>query len=113
LRMTGEREMLEILNHVHAREGYTRAKISVLEKKLGRLKENSRREYVWPLHFALLCAELGYKDRAFEWLDKAYEAREWLLIVNTAPAFDSLRSDPRFTALLKKIGLPSEIVLPG
>ena len=50
---------------------------------------------------------LGEKDRLFEYLEKAYEAREPILIptIKAAPFFDSVRSDPEFKALLKKIGL--------
>jgi hypothetical protein len=44
----------------------------------------------------------------FEWLDEAYKQRDrGLLWLKVDPLFDSLRSDPRFTALLKKIGLAS------
>jgi hypothetical protein len=51
-------------------------------------------------------AGLGRKDEAFEWLERAYEEREALLVwVKVQPAFDPLRDDPRFDALLKKIGL--------
>jgi serine/threonine protein kinase/tetratricopeptide (TPR) repeat protein len=56
---------------------------------------------------AAILGELGEKDRAFEYLDKAYTRRELTLVswMKAGPAFDSLRSDPRYTALMKKIGL--------
>ena len=49
---------------------------------------------------------LGDKDQAFAWLDKAYEARLGLNFIKVAPLWDNLRSDPRFTDLLRRMGLP-------
>jgi hypothetical protein len=49
---------------------------------------------------------LGDMDRAFEYLEKAYLEREsFMATINTLPFFDSMRSDPRFGTLLKKMGL--------
>ncbi len=55
---------------------------------------------------ALVYTALGKKDRAFYWLDKSYEKHEESLCsLNVDPKFDLLRSDPRFAAIVKKIGL--------
>jgi eukaryotic-like serine/threonine-protein kinase len=60
-------------------------------------------------HFVIAKAyvELGEKDKAFAELNKAYENREsplqWLKV---EPQLDPLRSDPRFQALLKRVGFP-------
>jgi len=55
---------------------------------------------------ALVYTELGEHDRAFEWLDKAYQAKaESLSSLKVDQKLDKLRSDPRFTLLLRKIGL--------
>jgi tetratricopeptide (TPR) repeat protein len=52
-------------------------------------------------------ARLGEKDRAFEWLERAFEERVGLLIyLKVHPMFDELRIDPRFEALAKRIGIP-------
>ena len=48
---------------------------------------------------------LGDKERAFEWLEKAYQERAMPTDLKVKPVWDGLRSDPRFTALLKKMGL--------
>ena len=48
----------------------------------------------------------GNNDQAFAWLDKAYEERsEYLVYLPTEPMADPLRNDPRFPALLKRLGL--------
>jgi hypothetical protein len=50
---------------------------------------------------------LGDTERAFEWLQKAIEARDSQMgVLKVEPAFDALRSDPRFTALVERVGLP-------
>ncbi len=55
---------------------------------------------------ALIHMALDDKEKAFEWLEQAYKDRDfWLLFIKVDPLFDSLRSDPRFKALLKKINL--------
>jgi hypothetical protein len=52
--------------------------------------------------------EAGDADAAFAWLEKAYAARApQLLHVLVLPAFQSIRSDPRYLGLLKRIGLPA------
>jgi hypothetical protein len=49
---------------------------------------------------------LGDKDKAFEYLTKSYQDRsEQVLYLRVEPVADPLRSDPRFVALLKQVGL--------
>ena len=51
-------------------------------------------------------AGLGEKDRAFEWLEKAYDERsDWLVNLKVEQRFDGLRSDPRFADLLRRVNL--------
>ena len=51
--------------------------------------------------------DLGDKDHAFEWLNTAYQEHDvWLIALRTDPRFDSLRSDPRYAELVRKIGFP-------
>jgi len=55
---------------------------------------------------AMIYASLGKNDMAFKWLDKSFELHEESLCsLKIDPKMDPLRSDPRFNALLKKIGL--------
>ena len=76
-------------------------------RTLNQLEELSKEKYVSPYYRALVYLGLGEKDRFFGYLEKAYEAREPLLVttMKAAPYFDSVRSDPKFKALLKKMGL--------
>jgi TolB-like protein len=60
----------------------------------------------WPEGIASVYAFRGEKDRAFEWLDRAYEARDHLHLMNGNPLFKNLEGDPRYKALLRKMNLP-------
>ena len=56
---------------------------------------------------AVVYVGLGDKNRAFEWLHRAVDARAWELpMLKADPFFDPLRSDPRFAPLLDRLGLP-------
>lgn len=48
---------------------------------------------------------LGDKDRAFEWLHKAIDQRDIMIFLKCDPMYDSLRSDQRFPALMKRMNL--------
>ena len=76
------------------------------KKILDQLKERSQQTYVQPSLIALIHVGLGDKNQAFDWLQKAYEDRSaGLLYLKVDPAFDSVRSDPRFVDLLHRVGL--------
>jgi tetratricopeptide (TPR) repeat protein len=62
--------------------------------------------YVAPNSLAELYADLGDKDHAFEWLNTAYREHIPLNDLRTDFPFDSLRSDPRYAELVRKIGFP-------
>ena len=86
----------------YAKMGKREEAQQVLDDLINRLKE----EYVPPLGMASFYFALGENDQGFKWLDKGYEDLDsglWNIKVN--PAYDSVRSDPRFKAILKKMGL--------
>jgi len=75
-------------------------------KILDDLLERAKKAYVPPILLADLHFALGEKDQGFKWLNKGYEERDsTVLEIKVDPGFDSVRSDPRFITLLKKIGL--------
>jgi TolB-like protein/Tfp pilus assembly protein PilF len=76
-------------------------------KILAELQSLSEHRYVPATDTALIYAGLGDKDKAFAWLDKAYEEHSFSLSnLKVEPRFDPLRSDPRFADLLRSIGFP-------
>ncbi len=74
---------------------------------LDELTDRAGREYVSPINFALACIGLGRHDRAIDWLEKAYDERSvYLIVADTSPLFDPLRSEPRFQAILRRMNFP-------
>ncbi len=74
---------------------------------LGEMEERSRRAYVPSYFFALVHAGLEDKDRAFEWLERAYQERSTVLAyLQLDPRIANLRGDPRFSDLLRRVGRP-------
>jgi tetratricopeptide repeat protein len=84
------------------------------EKILRELLQESRTRYVSPYMIATICAGLGDKDRAFEFLEKAYQERSPDIpsFIKADLRIDTLRCDPRFQDLLRHVGLPRQTDLP-
>jgi TolB-like protein len=77
------------------------------EAALARLESSTIRR--WPFGLSFAYAALGQNDRAFEWLEKAYAAKDSSLwAIKGHPFFKSLEQDPRYTAFLRKMNLPVE-----
>jgi serine/threonine protein kinase/Flp pilus assembly protein TadD len=77
------------------------------ETLLKELLERATSEYVLPIYFAGLYASLGNKNEAFRWLEKAYQERNsGMNLLKTFPAWDSLRSDPRFEDFVQRMNFP-------
>jgi TolB-like protein/Tfp pilus assembly protein PilF len=73
---------------------------------LERLNDLAKVRYASPFHRASVYVGLGEKDKAFENLEKAYTDRESMMAyLGTWPFFDSVRLEPRFKVLLKKMNL--------
>ena len=92
------------LGHAYALSG-NRAEA---QKILDHLKEVSAHSWVAPYNSAVIYAGLGDKDQAFALLDQAYKDRSYYLAtyLATDARMDSLRSDPRFGKLHRRVGLP-------
>ena len=97
-----------------------KAEVGAYYARIGRIEEakhllqeceeasaHERAEDLNPQYLAIIHWKLGNKDRAFEWLEKAFEARTvtpfW---VRLFPFFDEITSDPRFDELMKKFARP-------
>ena len=69
-------------------------------------QDQSRGRYVAPFAFALVYMGLGDNDKAFEWFNKTFDENPYRLsILKASPRFEGLRSDPRFTDLLRRMKL--------
>ena len=62
---------------------------------------------------AILHVSLGNLDKAFELIEKSYQERDPALVyLQVEPTIDPLRGDPRYGAMLAKMGLPGPRPLP-
>lgn len=92
----------EVYPKIYETAGWQGVKRKSLEFAKVNIKEGSGN----PFNVARECAMLGERDQAFEFLNKAVEERKWLIYnLNVEPAFDSLRDDPRFEELVRRVGL--------
>jgi serine/threonine-protein kinase len=74
----------------------------VLEDLIGQ----SKQQYVPPYAFAQFYFAIGEMDEGFKWLERAYEEHDiWLRYLKVDTSLQDFRSDPRFLAILKKMGL--------
>ena len=77
------------------------------KKILKELLTLNERRYVTPAALAYVYIGLGDKDQAFAWIEKAYRERSnFVTYLRVVPIVDSLRSDPRFSDLIRRVGLP-------
>jgi DNA-binding winged helix-turn-helix (wHTH) protein/TolB-like protein len=94
---------LGLLGLVLARQGRT----SEAREVLRTLERDAHEEYRSPYGEALVRLGLGEKDRPLALLNQAVdEHHPWAIHFNVDPALDGLRSEPRFTVLLQRIGIP-------
>ena len=78
-----------------------------VQARLSELLARSKKDYVPEFILATWYARLGRKEEAFAWLEKAYQARDYRMTqLNVRNDLDSLRSDPRFADLVRRVGLP-------
>jgi tetratricopeptide (TPR) repeat protein len=76
------------------------------QTELDSLIEMSKQKYVSAYHIATIYVGLKDKDRAFQYLEKAFQDRaDWMVFIKVDPRFDRLHSDPRFVDLLTRMNL--------
>jgi serine/threonine protein kinase len=92
-----------------AQQGYLYARLgrkSDAEQVLQELTRRSEKRYVSPYFFATVYAGLGQKEQALKSLEKGYADRSMFMTLTIDdPELDPLRSDPRFRALLRQMGM--------
>ena len=104
VRLSGETPIAQAdLGHAYAVAGMQ----AEARKVLDQLQRLSRSHYVDATRFALIYTGLGERERAMEWLEKAYERRDMgLIMLRPDPRFDPLRNDPRYQSLIRRMKLP-------
>jgi eukaryotic-like serine/threonine-protein kinase len=100
--LSGSPELAASIEEDFSKFGYR----GVLESWLDGMTEISKHDYVSSFNIAAIYLRMGEKDKAFAWLEKAYEEHDSdLVTAGVEPIFDSARSDPRYRDLLRRLKL--------
>ena len=91
-----------VLAVLHAYQGSRDEALRLVDQS----ERGAKGSYVEPSQVVGLYLALGDKNKAFAWLEKEYEVRSTgLTSLKVNPAYDALRSDPRFADLMRRVGL--------
>ncbi len=102
--LSGSPELAASIEEDFSKSGYK----GVLQSWLDGLTEISKHGYVSSYSIAEGYMRMGEKDKAFDWLEKAYEEHDsGLVSIGVEPMFDPVRRDPRFRDILRRMKLPS------
>jgi TolB-like protein len=94
---------LSILGKAYATGAYRDEAQEILKQ----LQDRARQEYVTPYGVSRIWAALGEKDEALHWLEKSYRERAaGMAFLKVDPGVDTLRTDPRFGVLLRRMNFP-------
>jgi serine/threonine-protein kinase len=95
--------MIAALGHAYAIAGMRTEATKILDDLMA---PQQTEHYVPPYSVALIHIALGNKQKAFEWMDRAFQERDESFIhLRVDPRLDDLRSDPQFIDLLRRINL--------
>jgi len=99
----GDREVEEALTLGYAQSGYRGA----MRRAADILAARFRKTYVCPIDVAAWYVMAGETNQALAWIEKSLEVRDGnTIFVDVMAPFESLRSDPRFQDLLRRMNLP-------
>jgi eukaryotic-like serine/threonine-protein kinase len=78
------------------------------EQLLAQLETRSKAEWVSPMTLGVVYAALGRTDEALAAIERSFEQRDcWIVALGVEPAYDVLRGNPRFEAIVAKVGIMS------
>lgn len=98
----GNSEFGQVIDQGYAKEGYAGA----LNQGADKLLAQSKKTYINPFEITLLYLMAGNKEQALKCTEKAYEVRDPNLPYLLFPIYDSLREEPRFQEIARKMNLP-------
>ena len=101
---------LAMLAYAYAKSGDEKNSLAILEE-LRSLRENPDRGYAPAFLIAYIYEGLGRTGDALDWLEQAVEERDgWLIYLNSFPRFESIRGEPRFKDILRRLQLPESSI---
>jgi tetratricopeptide (TPR) repeat protein len=108
--LAGKQVIGALVEREYRRSGYVAAKRAFLWANVREMQRRAAKAYPRPRAYEIAgdYALLGENDRAFEWLERAAREHEGnLMHLKVDDRFESLRSDPRFTGLVRRLRFPS------
>jgi cytochrome c-type biogenesis protein CcmH/NrfG len=103
----GEEDGAKALATARTEKDYENAEVAVARSRLGDLEALAKERYVSPLDLARLQAQVGEREKAFTSLEAAFAERSaGLVFLKVDWAWDRIRDDPRFAALVRRVGIP-------
>jgi TolB-like protein/Tfp pilus assembly protein PilF len=109
LRLGGKQDVAASVERAYSSSGYAQAKRTYLTADLRETERRAQGAYPRPFSWDVAAdyALLGDRDRAFQWLERAYRDRDWpLTFLTVDDRLETLRSDPRLWDLARRVGLP-------
>jgi TolB-like protein/DNA-binding winged helix-turn-helix (wHTH) protein/Flp pilus assembly protein TadD len=107
LRLASEPDLAALVEQTYVTSDYSEAKRVLLRYDAADLRQKAKRGYVSAYDMAADYAMMGEKNKSFEWLAKAFEARDATLIyLKVDNQFEDMRADPRFAKLLLRMNFP-------
>jgi serine/threonine-protein kinase len=95
------------LSDARTEQDYQDAAMAVAEGRLKLLQELATVRYISPLDLARLSAQTGRRDQAFAYLERAIVERSPMVVaLKVDAAWDDIRDDPRFAAIVRRLGIP-------
>ena len=105
--LSGEDDGVKALASARSEKDYENARVEVARVRLGELEALAKERYVSPLELARLAAQAGEKEKAFAHLEAAFAERSsGLVLLKVDSAWDGIRDDARFDALVRRVGIP-------
>jgi tetratricopeptide (TPR) repeat protein len=105
--LSGEDDGVKALAAARTEKDYEDAQVAVARVRLVDLEALAKERYVSPLELARLDAEVGEREKAFANLEAAFVERSpGLVFLKVDSAWDRIRDDARFAALVKRVGIP-------
>src|SRR5512143_3357691 len=105
--LSDESDGVKALSGARTEKDLENAQLAVARARLADLEDLAKQRYVSPLEIARLASQAGEREKAFTYLEKAFAERAGgLVLLKVDTALDRVRDDPRFSALVRMVGIP-------
>jgi TolB-like protein/thioredoxin-like negative regulator of GroEL len=106
--LAGDEDAAQAFTGATTEAGYLEAEVTVARAELRLLEELATRRHIPAFDIARLHAQIGDRQQALDGLEQALTegGHVGLMLLKVDPAWDSVRTDPRFAAVVRRIGIP-------